>query len=87
MYLFYEFLTLVTLPIVMHQFDNKARHAGRQVKLTYMLVEAPNFEVVEDGRDGSDGCNGENDTVKQPSQSLRPSRKGAIQNENRTNPL
>ena len=29
MYLFYEFLTLVTLPIVMHQFDNKARHAGK----------------------------------------------------------
>ena len=41
-------------------YENKARHAGRQVKLTYMLVEAPNFEVVEDGRDGSDGCNGEN---------------------------
>ena len=30
------------------------------VKLTYMLVDAPAFEVVEDGRDGSDGCNGEN---------------------------
>ena len=41
-------------------YENRARHAGRQVKLTYMLVEAPNFEVVEDGRDGSDGCNGEN---------------------------
>ena len=38
-------------------YENKARHAGRQVKLTYMLVEAPAFEVVEDGRDG---CNGEN---------------------------
>ena len=41
-------------------YENRARHAGRQVKLTYMLVEAPSFEVVEDGRDGSDGCNGEN---------------------------
>lgn len=41
-------------------YENKARHAGRQVKLTYMLVEAPAFEVVEDERDGSDGCNGEN---------------------------
>ena len=44
-------------------YENKARHAGRQVKLTYMLVEAPAFEVVEDGRDGSDGsdgCNGKN---------------------------
>ena len=41
-------------------YENRARHAGRQVKLTYMLVEAPNFEVVEDVRDGSDGCNGEN---------------------------
>ena len=36
--------------------ENRARHAGRQVKLTYMLVEAPAFEVVDDGRDGSDGC-------------------------------
>lgn len=45
-------------------YENKARHAGRQVKLTYMLVEAPAFEVVEDRRDGSDGCNGENATVQ-----------------------
>ena len=45
-------------------YENKARHAGRQVKLTYMLVEAPSFEVVEDGRDGSDGCNGENATIQ-----------------------
>ena len=28
-------------------------------------------------RDGCDGCDGENDTVKQPSQSLRPSRREA----------
>ena len=41
-------------------YENRARHAGRQVKLTYMLMEAPAFEVVDDGRDGSDGCNGEN---------------------------
>ena len=41
-------------------YENRARHAGRQEKLTYMLVEAPNFEVVEGGRDGSGGCNGEN---------------------------
>ncbi|MCI6150016.1 MAG: helicase RepA family protein [Flintibacter sp.] len=39
-------------------YENRARHSGRQVKLTYMLMEAPAFEVVEDGRDGSDGCNG-----------------------------
>ena len=45
-------------------YENKARHAGRQVKLTYMLVEAPAFEVVEDRRDGSDGCNGENATAQ-----------------------
>ena len=45
-------------------YENRARHAGRQVKLTYMLVEAPAFEVVEDGRDGSDGCNGENATTQ-----------------------
>ena len=40
-------------------YENRARHAGRQVTLTYMLMEAPAYEVV-DGRDGSDGCNGEN---------------------------
>ena len=39
-------------------YENRARHAGRQVKLTYMLVEAPAFEVVEAGRDGGDGCDG-----------------------------
>ena len=45
-------------------YENKARHAGRQVKLTYMTVEAPIFEEVDDGRDGGDGCNGENATVQ-----------------------
>ena len=45
-------------------YESRARHAGRQVKLTYMLVEAPAFEVVEDGRDGSDGSNGENATTQ-----------------------
>lgn len=39
MYLFYEFLTLVTLPLVMHQFDNKARHAGKMYVL-YMMFGA-----------------------------------------------
>ena len=39
MYLFYEFLTLVTLPIVMHQFDDKARHAGKMYVL-YMMFGA-----------------------------------------------
>ena len=33
-------------------YENKASHAGRQVKLTYMLVEAPAFEVVAE-RSGS----------------------------------
>ena len=45
-------------------YENKARHAGRQVKLTYMPVEAPILEEVEDGRDGGDGCNGENATAQ-----------------------
>ena len=40
-------------------YENRARHAGRLVKLTYLLMEAPAYEVV-DRRDGSDGCNGEN---------------------------
>ena len=39
MYLFYEFLTLVTLPIVMHAMDNKARHAGKMYVL-YMMFGA-----------------------------------------------
>lgn len=39
MYLFYEFLTLATLPLVMHQFDNKARHAGKTYVL-YMMFGA-----------------------------------------------
>lgn len=39
MYLFYEFLTLVTLPLVMHAMDNKARHAGKMYIL-YMMFGA-----------------------------------------------
>ncbi len=39
MYLFYEFLTLVTLPLVMHAMDNKARHAGK-VYILYMMFGA-----------------------------------------------
>ena len=59
-------------------YENKVRHAGRQVKLTYMLVEAPAFEVLEDRRDGSDGCNGENVAAQTPSLSSQPSRKAII---------
>ena len=43
MYLFYEFLTLVTLPLVMHQFDNKARHAGKMYVLYMMFGAALGF--------------------------------------------
>lgn len=39
MYLFYEFLTLATLPLVMHAMDNKARHAGKTYIL-YMMFGA-----------------------------------------------
>lgn len=39
LYLFYEFLTLATLPLVMHQFDNKARHAGKTYVI-YMMFGA-----------------------------------------------
>lgn len=31
MYLFYELMTLVTLPLVMHQMDGKARSAGKNI--------------------------------------------------------
>lgn len=36
LYLFYEFLTLVTLPLVMHGIDGKTRYAGR-IYLIYMM--------------------------------------------------
>ncbi len=39
MYLFYEFLTLATLPLVMHAMDDKARHAGKTYIL-YMMFGA-----------------------------------------------
>ncbi len=39
MYLFYELLTLATLPLVMHHMDSKARYAGR-VYLTYSMCGA-----------------------------------------------
>ena len=39
MYLFYELLTLATLPLVMHAMDGKARYAGR-VYLTYSMSGA-----------------------------------------------
>lgn len=28
-------------------YENKAKHAGRRVKLTYMMVDAPAYEVIE----------------------------------------
>lgn len=39
MYFFYELLTLVTLPLVMHGMDGKARYAGR-IYLTYSMCGA-----------------------------------------------
>lgn len=39
MYFFYELLTLVTLPLVMHSMDGKARYAGR-VYLVYSMSGA-----------------------------------------------
>lgn len=39
MYLFYEFLTLVTLQLVMHTMDSKARYAGKMY-ITYMMFGA-----------------------------------------------
>ena len=29
------------------KYENKTRHAGRRIRLTYMVVEAPAFEVIE----------------------------------------
>lgn len=39
LYLFYEFLTLATMPLVMHAMNGKARHAGRMY-LLYMMFGA-----------------------------------------------
>ncbi len=39
MYIFYECLTLVTLPLVMHAMDDKARYAGR-IYILYMMFGA-----------------------------------------------
>ena len=39
LYLFYEFMTLVTLPLVMHAMDDKARHAGK-IYIIYSLTGA-----------------------------------------------
>ena len=29
------------------RYENKTKHAGRRIRLTYMMVEAPAFEVIE----------------------------------------
>ena len=29
------------------RYENKTKHAGRRIRLTYMVVEAPAFEVIE----------------------------------------
>ena len=29
------------------KYENKSKHAGRRIRLTYMVVEAPAFEVIE----------------------------------------
>jgi len=39
LYLFYEFLTLTTLPLVMHGMDKKAFHAGK-IYITHMMLGA-----------------------------------------------
>ena len=28
------------------KYENKSKHAGRRIRLTYMVVEAPVFEVI-----------------------------------------
>lgn len=30
----------------MEKYENKTKHAGRRIRLTYMVVEAPVFEVI-----------------------------------------
>lgn len=62
MYLFYELLTLVTLPLVMHAMDNKARYAGKQyilysmtgaglgfISMIYLLNSCVQFDFVPGG--------------------------------------
>lgn len=46
LYLFYELLTLVTLPLVMHEMDGKARFAGRRYILFSMTGAALAFAAM-----------------------------------------
>ena len=40
------------------KYENRTKHAGRRIRLTYMVVEA------NKPRDGCDGCDGKSDTAK-----------------------
>ncbi len=46
MYLFYEFMTLATLPLVMHEMDAKAKYAGKKYILYSMTGAALAFIVL-----------------------------------------
>ena len=46
MYLCYEFMTLVTLPLVMHEMDDKARSAGRKYLIYSMTGAALIFVAI-----------------------------------------
>ena len=62
MYLFYELLTLATLPLVMHAMDHKARYAGKQyiiysmtgaglgfISMMYLLTVCQQFDFTPGG--------------------------------------
>lgn len=46
LYLFFEFLTLATLPLVMHKMDDKARFAGRRYLLYSMVGASLGFIAI-----------------------------------------
>ncbi len=62
LYLFYELLTLATLPLVMHAMDNRARYAGKQyiiysmtgaglgfISMIYLITNCQNYEFAFGG--------------------------------------
>ena len=40
------------------KYENKTKHAGRRIRLTYMVIEAPMVEVIRVKRDACNGRDG-----------------------------
>lgn len=56
------------------RYENKTKHAGRRIRLTYMMVEAPAFEVIEQSATVATVATVLGVPLKTPSRPLPPSR-------------